>query len=113
MGKYGGLAKLYFEELEVDKLIEERIKVEYHAFPEKTFCSGATFVSKVERIEEDDGWIVTFVHNENSNISQVNLQVMLINFIYCFCFFISKRNFIYCVLICLFILGCFISDLYN
>ncbi|KAG8375583.1 hypothetical protein BUALT_Bualt10G0115600 [Buddleja alternifolia] len=65
MPKYGGLAKLYFEEL------EELIKVEHHKFPENTFCSGATFVAKSDGVEEDDGWIITYLHNEDSNTSQV------------------------------------------
>ncbi|XP_074333175.1 carotenoid 9,10(9',10')-cleavage dioxygenase 1-like isoform X2 [Apium graveolens] len=66
MGKYGGLAKLYFEEKD-----EELLKIEYHAFPENTFCSGAAFVSRIKDCEEDDGWIVTYVHNEDTNVSQV------------------------------------------
>ncbi|KAL1833222.1 hypothetical protein ACET3Z_002873 [Daucus carota] len=70
MAKYGGLAKLYFEELR-EETNEELIKTEYHAFPDNTFCSGAAFVSKIEGREEDDGWIVTYVHNEHTNISQV------------------------------------------
>ncbi|KAG8375584.1 hypothetical protein BUALT_Bualt10G0115700 [Buddleja alternifolia] len=64
MAKYGGLAKLYFEEP------EELIKVEYHKFPENTFCSGGAFVAKCNGVEEDDGWIITYVHNEDSNTSQ-------------------------------------------
>ncbi|CAK9144524.1 unnamed protein product [Ilex paraguariensis] len=71
--KYGGLAKLYFEEPEngLSWELNKLIKVEYHSFPENTFCSGATFVPKVGGLEEDDGWIITFVHNENTNMSQV------------------------------------------
>ncbi|XP_051151542.1 carotenoid 9,10(9',10')-cleavage dioxygenase 1-like isoform X2 [Andrographis paniculata] len=65
MAKYGGLAKLYFEEENGNE-----IKVEWHKFPEKTFCSGAAFVAKTGGVEEDDGWIVTFVHDENLNLSQ-------------------------------------------
>lgn len=38
---------------------------------ENTFCTGASFVPKDGGIEEDDGWIITFVHNEDTNISQV------------------------------------------
>ncbi|KAL0394080.1 UNVERIFIED_CONTAM: Carotenoid 9,10(9',10')-cleavage dioxygenase 1 [Sesamum latifolium] len=41
MAKYGGLAKLYFEEMELEELIK------------------------------DDGWIITYVHNEDSDVSQV------------------------------------------
>ncbi|KAL0330353.1 UNVERIFIED_CONTAM: Carotenoid 9,10(9',10')-cleavage dioxygenase 1 [Sesamum radiatum] len=67
MAKYGGLAKIYLEERELDELI----KVEYHKFPGNTFCSGAAFVAKSGGVEEDDGWIITYVHNEDSDVSQV------------------------------------------
>ncbi|KAM3201758.1 hypothetical protein P3L10_029382 [Capsicum annuum] len=74
--KFGGLAKLHFDERKVDiskddKQEDDLIKVEYHFFPKNTFCSGATFVPKVEGVDEDDGWIVAFTHNENTNQSQV------------------------------------------
>lgn len=47
-------------------------KVEYHMLPENTFCTGSAFVAKNGgAVEEDDGWIVTFVHNEAIDISQV------------------------------------------
>ena len=39
---------------------------------ENTFCTGASFVPKEGGIEEDDGWIITFVHNEDTKISQVS-----------------------------------------
>ena len=45
-------------------------------FEDKTFCTGATFVPKQGGLEEDDGWIITFVHNEDTNISQVNTQIL-------------------------------------
>ncbi|KAL3500577.1 hypothetical protein ACH5RR_039670 [Cinchona calisaya] len=75
MAKYGGLAKLYFAETELelsltDKHPEELIKVEYHKFPVNTFCSGASFVPKSGGIDEDDGYIIAYVHNERTNISQ-------------------------------------------
>ncbi|KAH0715635.1 hypothetical protein KY284_008540 [Solanum tuberosum] len=70
--KFGGLAKLHFEEISKDiKEEEDLIKVEYHIFPKNTFCSGATFVPKLDGVDEDDGWILTFTHNENTNQSQV------------------------------------------
>nr|XP_019066509.1 carotenoid 9,10(9',10')-cleavage dioxygenase 1-like [Solanum lycopersicum] len=70
--KFGGLAKLNFEEISKDfKEEEDLIKVEYHIFPKNTFCSGATFVPKLDGVDEDDGWIVAFTHNENTNQSQV------------------------------------------
>ncbi|KAK2970507.1 hypothetical protein RJ640_012250 [Escallonia rubra] len=76
MAKYGGLAKLYFEEPELGSSTandppEELIKIEYHRFPENTFCTGAAFVSKFGGVDEDDGWIISFVHNEDTNVSQV------------------------------------------
>ncbi|KAK4388832.1 Carotenoid 9,10(9',10')-cleavage dioxygenase 1 [Sesamum angolense] len=67
MAKYGGLAKIFLEERE----LEELIKVEYHKFPGNTFCSGPAFVAKSGGVEEDDGWIITYVHNEDSDVSQV------------------------------------------
>ncbi|CAK7353228.1 unnamed protein product [Dovyalis caffra] len=76
MAKYGSLAKLYFEEPKTDKTnpkegqSEELIKVEYHKFEQNTFCTGAAFVPKLGSQEDDDGWIITFVHNEDTNMSK-------------------------------------------
>nr|GMD41436.1 carotenoid 9,10(9',10')-cleavage dioxygenase 1-like [Ipomoea batatas] len=70
MAKYGGIAKLYLEEGEGEDLI----KVDYHMLPQNTFCTGAVFVAKTGGNEEDDGWIVTFVHDENTNKSQPLLR---------------------------------------
>lgn len=52
---------------------DELIEVEHHKFPNNTFCSGAAFVAKRGGADEDDGWIIAYVHNEDSNTSQVNL----------------------------------------
>ncbi|XWS17715.1 hypothetical protein CRYUN_Cryun33cG0091000 [Craigia yunnanensis] len=76
MAKYGGLAKLSFEEPNTrissrQGRAEGLIKEEYHMLKENTFCTGASFVPKEGGIEEDDGWIITFVHNEDTKISQV------------------------------------------
>ncbi|KAF9590614.1 hypothetical protein IFM89_035932 [Coptis chinensis] len=78
--KYGMLAKLYLEELSTrpsemmeHSESEELIKVEYHKLGENTFCSGATFVPKQGSQDEDDGWIVSFVHNEDTNVSQAHI----------------------------------------
>ncbi|CAI0388380.1 unnamed protein product [Linum tenue] len=73
MPKFGGLAKLYFQEpKDADNQREEAmIKVEYHEFEKNTFCSGAAFVPKEEEEEEDDGWVITFVHNEDTHTSKV------------------------------------------
>lgn len=51
------------------------IKVEYHRFEENNFCSGSAFVPKQGGVEEDDGWIISFVHNEDTNISQVSISL--------------------------------------
>lgn len=40
-------------------------------FENNTFCTGAAFVPAKGGLEEDDGWIITFVHKEDTNISQV------------------------------------------
>ncbi|PON94639.1 Carotenoid oxygenase [Trema orientale] len=74
--KYFGLAKLHFDELDIacssiNGDSEEVMKIEYHMFDKNTFCTGATFVPAKGALEEDDGWIITFVHKEDTNISQV------------------------------------------
>ncbi|KAL0330355.1 UNVERIFIED_CONTAM: Carotenoid 9,10(9',10')-cleavage dioxygenase [Sesamum radiatum] len=80
MVKYGGLAKVCLQERNVQFLeginqngegAEEYRKIEYHMFPENTFCTGASFVAKQGAADEDDGWLVTFVHNEDTNVSEV------------------------------------------
>ena len=53
---------------------EDRIKVKYHHLARNQFCSGATFVPKVNGTNEDDGWIVSFVHDEGTNKSKVSFQ---------------------------------------
>lgn len=50
---------------------EELIRVEYHRFEKDEFCTGSAFVPKEGGVEEDDGWIITFVYNEDNGISQV------------------------------------------
>ncbi|XLU35137.1 hypothetical protein S245_071203 [Arachis hypogaea] len=77
MPKYGGLAKLYFEEQLSSE--ENVIRTEYHAFESSNmFCTGLAFVPKEKggikmEKEEDDGWIIAFVHNEDTNLSQVHI----------------------------------------
>ncbi|KAL9376374.1 hypothetical protein Peur_030494 [Populus x canadensis] len=76
MPKYGGLAKLYFEEPETNKInsqggqSEELIMVEYHKSEQNTFCTEAALVPRQGSHEEDDGWIITFVHNEDTSMSK-------------------------------------------
>ncbi|KAF5753948.1 putative 9-cis-epoxycarotenoid dioxygenase [Helianthus annuus] len=65
--KYGGLAKLYFEESNKQRTHD----VKYHWLPKNNFCTGLVFVAKPESTEEDDGWIVTFAHDEENDTSYV------------------------------------------
>ncbi|KAI3698406.1 hypothetical protein L2E82_41926 [Cichorium intybus] len=70
--KYGGLAKLHFEETEKQSPNNEgNVKMEYHWLPKNNFCTGSAFVAKPEAVEEEDGWIVTFAHDEDSDTSYV------------------------------------------
>ncbi|KAF9681111.1 hypothetical protein SADUNF_Sadunf06G0191500 [Salix dunnii] len=72
MPKFGGLAKLFFDETasKEGEQAEGHIKVEYHEFEGNTFCTGSAFVPKEGGLEEDDGWIITFVHDEDTNTSK-------------------------------------------
>ncbi|CAM0950970.1 unnamed protein product [Alopecurus aequalis] len=69
--KYGGFAKLCFEERET--MVKDLIKMEIHQLDEDQFCSGASFVPRVGGLHEDDGWIISFIHNERTNTSQVHV----------------------------------------
>lgn len=62
---------MWIGQREENKGVEEMVKIEYHMFPKNTYCSGSAFVAKSESEDEDDGWIITFVHNEDTNQSQV------------------------------------------
>ncbi|KAF8036082.1 hypothetical protein BT93_C1928 [Corymbia citriodora subsp. variegata] len=80
LAKYGGLAKLYLDEQQVEQSTEgeneQAVMVEYHKFGESTFCSGSVFVAKnggAKGEGEDGGWIATFVHNEVSDETQVHI----------------------------------------
>ncbi|GFS28859.1 hypothetical protein Acr_00g0004320 [Actinidia rufa] len=69
------LLKIYFDEPWATQTVEEGepeqlVKVEHHKFPENSFCSGIVFVRKNEGVEEDDGWIVSYVHDEQTDESQ-------------------------------------------
>jgi hypothetical protein len=50
------------------------INVEFHHLERNQFCSGATFVAKANASHEDDGWIISFVHDECTNVSQACLN---------------------------------------
>ncbi|XP_028552320.1 carotenoid 9,10(9',10')-cleavage dioxygenase-like isoform X5 [Dendrobium catenatum] len=75
--KYGGLMKLYLDEKDSTTMQENdnggSVKVERHPLGANEFCSGAAFVSKLGGVQEDDGWIISFVHNEHTNTSQVHI----------------------------------------
>ncbi|XP_008466060.2 carotenoid 9,10(9',10')-cleavage dioxygenase 1-like [Cucumis melo] len=74
MFKFGGLAKLQFQQHTSNdefSLDDEEIKVECHMLEENSYCSGASFVPRENGEEEDDGWIIAHVHNEITNTSQV------------------------------------------
>ncbi|PON67800.1 Carotenoid oxygenase [Parasponia andersonii] len=78
--KYGCLAKLHFDEeycrhsgKPSGRTIEKLVKIEYHKLEDNNFCSGSVFVPKQGAIEEDDGWVVSFVHNEETDITQVHV----------------------------------------
>ncbi|XP_028552287.1 carotenoid 9,10(9',10')-cleavage dioxygenase-like isoform X3 [Dendrobium catenatum] len=76
--KYGGLMKLYLDEKDSTTMQQENdnggsVKVERHPLGANEFCSGAAFVSKLGGVQEDDGWIISFVHNEHTNTSQVHI----------------------------------------
>ncbi|KAL3500579.1 hypothetical protein ACH5RR_039672 [Cinchona calisaya] len=88
--KYGGLAKLYFDEKECENFalgkekLQQMVKIEYHMLPKNAFCSGAVFGPKVGALEEDAGWIIAFVHDEDTNKSEVNNLTELLTW---FCYF--------------------------
>ncbi|KAI7757608.1 hypothetical protein M8C21_016499 [Ambrosia artemisiifolia] len=70
--KYGGIAKLYFEESNKQSTHDdETVKIKYHWLPKNNFCTGLVFVAKPEPMEEDDGWVVTFAHDEENDTSYV------------------------------------------
>ncbi|KAF8033899.1 LOW QUALITY PROTEIN: hypothetical protein BT93_C0237 [Corymbia citriodora subsp. variegata] len=48
---------------------ENLMEVEYHNFEKDNFCS--VFVLKKDGATEDGGWIVSWVHNEETDVSQV------------------------------------------
>ncbi|RLM55043.1 hypothetical protein C2845_PM10G03550, partial [Panicum miliaceum] len=67
--KFKMIAKLHFDM--PNKENKQFISAEYHTLQEKQFCSGVQFVAKENGNDEDDGWVVTYVHDEGTNISQV------------------------------------------
>jgi carotenoid cleavage dioxygenase len=49
--------------------------MQYHWLGKDQFCSGAAFVPRVGGSHEDDGWIISFIHNEKNNTSQAGFIV--------------------------------------
>lgn len=47
------------------------INVDYHVLEENHFCSGVQFVEKKDAVDEDDGWLISYVHDEKANVSKV------------------------------------------
>ncbi|KAE8732617.1 hypothetical protein F3Y22_tig00001825pilonHSYRG00195 [Hibiscus syriacus] len=74
MGRFAGLAKLNFGEQNTRISLagnSRRINQSRISHVEKnTYCSGAAFVPKEGGVEEDDGWIITFIHHQDTNVSQ-------------------------------------------
>ncbi|OEL16715.1 hypothetical protein BAE44_0022266 [Dichanthelium oligosanthes] len=62
------IAKLHFDKQDEDN--NQLISVEYHALQENQYCSGVQFIAKENGIDEDDGWVITYVHDEGTDISQ-------------------------------------------
>ncbi|KAK1267644.1 Carotenoid 9,10(9',10')-cleavage dioxygenase 1 [Acorus gramineus] len=69
MSMYKQLAKIYFDEQDEEN--KEIDKVECHALEDNHFCSGVQFVERPGATDEDDGWVVCYIHDEKSNVSKV------------------------------------------
>ncbi|KAK3023690.1 hypothetical protein RJ639_044300 [Escallonia herrerae] len=70
--KYGGLTKLYFEELEAGEQVWWPGKIMICRKEQVQFGAiRLPRVSKPGAVEEDDGWIVAFVHDEDTDTSHV------------------------------------------
>ncbi|KAK1267274.1 Carotenoid 9,10(9',10')-cleavage dioxygenase 1 [Acorus gramineus] len=63
------LAKLCFDERDEEN--KDVIKVEYHKLEENHFCSGVHFVERPGGVDEDDGWLISYIHDEKENVSKV------------------------------------------
>ncbi|KAL2607817.1 hypothetical protein R1flu_026390 [Riccia fluitans] len=63
---YGKLVKI-----DVSQKNEDSKLVQFHDVADNTIYSEPVFVARPGSTEEDDGWIVTYVHNEATNISEM------------------------------------------
>ncbi|OEL19481.1 Carotenoid 9,10(9',10')-cleavage dioxygenase [Dichanthelium oligosanthes] len=71
--KYGGFAKFCLDKRNNTEMPgSSLIKVQYHSLGKDQFCSGAAFVPRVGGSHEDDGWIISFIHNERTDTSQAS-----------------------------------------
>lgn len=72
--KFGAFAKFCLDKRsDVEISGASLIKMQYHWLDKDEFCSGAVFVPRVGGSHEDDGWIISFVHNEKTNTSKVHI----------------------------------------
>ncbi|CAN6162337.1 unnamed protein product [Urochloa humidicola] len=72
--KYGGFAKFFLDKGNNTEISgSSHIRMQYHWHGKDQFCSGAAFVSRVGGSREDDGWIISFIHNEETNTSEVHI----------------------------------------
>ncbi|CAN6181933.1 unnamed protein product [Urochloa humidicola] len=72
--KYGGFAKFFLDKENNTEISgSSHIRMQYHWLGKDQFCSGAAFVPRVGGSREDDGWIISFVHNEETNTSEVHI----------------------------------------
>jgi hypothetical protein len=55
------------------------VKTQYHWLGKHEFCSGASFVPRAGGSHEDDGWVVSFVHDEETNTSQASTPCLYIH----------------------------------
>jgi carotenoid cleavage dioxygenase-like enzyme len=76
--KYGGFAKLILDKRKnTETPGSSFIRMQYHWLGKDQFCSGAAFVPRVGGSHEDDGWIISFIHNEKNNTSQAGFYCFL------------------------------------
>ncbi len=70
--KYGGIAKFDLEASQNNDVTQQAV-VGWHKFPANCFCSEPYFVprSTDPSILEDDGYILTYYHDEAANVSKL------------------------------------------
>lgn len=70
--KYGGIAKFDLEASQNNDVTQQAV-VGWHKFPANCFCSEPYFVPRSTNpsILEDDGYILTYYHDEAANVSKL------------------------------------------